>query len=164
MEFLYEDFNEIINVVNQFLSPFELTCEFNEDFAYFPMYNLVGISLITIDRASRNFLHFVEDEFNDVHADIFLWSLLHEVGHHETWDDLTNEEMNLSQEMKYAISDCENLRPNDRDKIYFYIPDEYLATEWAAQYMRDNVQEVTKFWNTLQPLILNFYKKHGIER
>ena len=113
---------------------------------------------------SERLIKDVEDEFNDVHADIFLWSLLHEVGHHETWDDLTNEEMSLSQEMKYAISECENLRPNDRDKIYFYIPDEYLATEWAAQYMRDNVQEVTKFWNTLQPLILNFYKKHGIER
>ena len=151
--------DRIKDLVNDFLSPFELECEFDTDFGYYPIHNLVSISLVTIDRASKNFLSFVNKEFGDITADIFLWSLLHEIGHHETWDDLTDSELELSAALKDAITDNENVSDNGRDFIYFYIPDEYAATEWAANYMIENSQEIKAFWSRLQPLILDVYEE-----
>lgn len=159
-----KDLDTIQNIVEEFLSPFELTCGFSDDFAYYPIHNYVTVSLVTIDRSSKNFLSFVQHEFKDVTADVFLWSLLHEVGHHETWDELTDEEIIISKEMKDSIEENENIDKDVKDKIYFNIPDEYAATEWAANYMIEHSQEVKEFWNKLQPFILDIYKKYNIER
>ena len=164
MNCLTNDLNNIKAVINNFLFPFELECDFAEDFGYYPIHNLISISLITIDRSSKNFLSFVNKEFKEVKADIFLWSLLHEIGHHETWDLLTDNELELSAALKEAITNNENITDNGRDLIYFYTPDEYAATEWAANYMIENSQEIKEFWEKLQPLILDIYNKYNIER
>ena len=159
-----KDLDAIKNVINDFLLPFELNCEIGTDFSYYYNDNLVEVSLVTIDRASKNFLDFVEKEFNFIHADIFLWSLLHEIGHHETLDDLDDDAYELSQEIKRNLQTDNNIKDEVRDYIYFNLYDEYIATEWAANYMEEHYQEVKEFWNKLQPLILNFYKKYEIER
>ena len=163
MSNIEKDLDEIKNIVNDFLFPFELECEIGEDFAYYPFHDLIEISLVTIDRSSKNFLSFVNTEFNDITADIFLWSLLHEIGHHETWDILTDSEIIESQIIKKQIQNNE-IDSNRKDEIYFYTPDEYAATEWAANYMKENVQEVKEFWEKLQPHIINLYEKYNVER
>ena len=45
---------------------------------------------------------------------------------------------------------------------YFDLPDEYEATMWAINYMRNNVEKVAKFWNELQAAIMSFYKLNKV--
>ena len=42
------------------------------------------------------------------------------------------------------------------------LPDEFAATEWAANYMRKNTEKVAKFWNEVQSVIMNIYQINNI--
>lgn len=67
-------------------------------------------------------------------ADITL-TLLHELGHNETFDLLPDSYDRLRAVIKIALKHKKNL-----DKcidLYFNLPDEYLATQWAIDWLQD---------------------------
>jgi hypothetical protein len=155
--------NEINNTINEFLKPFDLTAELGTDFDYCFFENKIHYALVVGDLASRLFLKNAESRFPDVHADVFLWSLLHEIGHSETIDDLEDETENLCREIKVHLYD-NNLPIENIHEIYFNCPDEVAATDWAGEYLMSHSKEITVFWNKLQPLIERFYKINGVEK
>jgi len=62
--------------------------------------------------------------FTLTHANWFVMSVLHELGHHYTIDYFSVDEWNKSQHP------CEN------ENEHFYEPVERIATEWAIEYYR----------------------------
>ena len=92
--------------------------------------------------------------YPDIHADEFLWSFLHEVGHIETINTLDDDELYFSKTQKK--------NENITNEVYYELPDEFAATEWAANYMRENTEKVAKFWNEVQSVIMDIYKINNI--
>ena len=84
--------NVISNILNDFLEPFECTAYADTDFAYYMQSNKISYALVITDKHEKTFMNFVTKLFPNIKADPFLWSFLHELGHHETADDFEDEE------------------------------------------------------------------------
>ena len=68
-------------VLTDFLSPFEVTVCMGLDFSYFVEKKLITYSLLITEQADKTFSFFVKSLFPNVSTDIFIWSILHELGH-----------------------------------------------------------------------------------
>jgi hypothetical protein len=155
--------NEINDIINEFLEPFELTAELGTDFDYCYFEDKIHYALAVGDVSSKLFLENAAARFPDIQADVFLWSLLHEVGHSETLDDLEDGVEELCMETKEELdAHVEDWSIESRYQIYFNCPDEKAATDWAGNYMMENPEEIAAFWNTLQPALINFYKLNEV--
>ena len=153
---------EIDNIINEFLEPFELTAELGTDFDYCYFEDKIHYSLVISDTSSKLFMENAEKRFPNVHADIFLWSLLHEIGHSETLDDLDSKTEKLCIEIKNDLNEHTDWPTETRHMIYFDCPDEKAATDWAGEYMMNHNEEITIFWNKLKIALYNFYKLNEV--
>lgn len=150
--------DNITKVINKFLEPFELKSAAGTDFAYYYTDNIVEYTLVVSARMDRMFREFAETLGLIHKVDVFLLSLLHEVGHHETYDELDDADITYSADIKATLT------TNDCDvETYFNLPDEYAATEWAVNYINTHTAEVASLWQELQPAILQFYIDNNIE-
>lgn len=139
----------IAEILDSFLKPFDCISNFGEEFGFYTASNTVEFALTVKDKHESTFMEFVGKNFPDIHADIFLWSVLHELGHRETEDEFDDDEW---EDYMRAIFNC------DSDIEYYNLPIEYAATDWAANYMRTHTAEVATLWGKLQPAIINAYK------
>ena len=140
----------ITNILNEFLEPFDCTAEIGSDFCYNLSSNTINFTFLIIDKHEKTFNSFVKNLFPDIHADIFLWSFLHELGHHETEDDFEQEEWDEYMEITKKDID---------DFTYYNLPIEKAATEWAGNFMIEHENEVKILWNRLRPRIYAFYEE-----
>lgn len=168
--------DEVTAIINEFLAPFELTCKLGLDFGYYPSDNLITYAFTYVDIDVDGFLASVERLEPEVNADIFLWSLLHEVGHHETIDEMTAKENRACDKAKAKINKKVkklNKRMAKGKKVklsamvklesYYDMLDERLATEWAVNYANTHKEELAKFWEKLGAAIRNFYELNEVE-
>jgi hypothetical protein len=139
----------ITNILNEFLNPFDCEAFPGTDFGYYTASNRIEYSFTVPDQHEKTFMNFVNKNFPRIDANPFLWSFLHELGHHETEDNFNEEQWN---QYRHFIRNC-----ND-DYTYYNLPIERAATEWAANYMITHEDEVRKLWYKLVPIILAFYK------
>lgn len=144
----------ITNILNDFLKPFDCITVLDTDFAYYSASNLITYAFIIADKHEKTFTKFVNNLFPNVKANIFLWSFLHELGHHETEDDFEDEEW---EEYREKAPKCSS------DEEYYNLPIEYAATYWAGQYMTKHYNEIKKLWDNLIPAIKNFYYEMEVE-
>lgn len=152
--------NNLASEITTYVEKFDLSAIPALDFAYYPSSNEISFSLVVTDDSSKYFSTFVKKEFPNIHADIFLWSLFHEIGHHETIDEWDDDEYDFFQQEKEKITKIKDAKA--RNMTYFYIEDEYAATAWAAQYLEEHQCEVATLWSNIQKMILNIYNE--IER
>lgn len=70
-----------------------------------------------------------------------LWSILHEIGHYYTLDDVEEDDEDDRIALTLTTSEiANNKKVQDR---YFNMPSEWAATEWAIQFVKDNCQYLT---------------------
>lgn len=138
----------ITDILNDFLEPFDCTAAPDTDFAYYTASNTISYALTFADCHEKTFMNFVHNLFPLVHANIFLWSFFHELGHHETEDDFEDREW---KKYRKDITKCTT------DEEYYNLPIEYAATYWAGEYLTNHIDEVIDLWNKLIPVIKNFY-------
>lgn len=155
-------------VLNDFAKDFGVTVRFGADFAYWYEKDEIEYTLIVPEDASIYFM----DNFNklapDLKCDQFLASFLHEVGHIETMHLVDDTEELYCQECKERISRqfTDSITEEENEALhleYFNLPDEYEATMWAINYMRENVDKVAAFWEKAQAAILEFYILNEVE-
>ena len=152
----------IDKILNEYVAKFDLSARLDSDFIYYYTSDIVTYALAAPDRGGRHFMQFVKQLRPELTAPIFLASLFHEIGHSETLDDLTEEEISYCRDEKKRILSKESYTKKD-DFTYFNLPDEKIATEWGLDYMYNHAEEVTLLWHKLQPLIQFFYKLNGIK-
>lgn len=150
---------KIDKVLNDFLEQFECTARLSTDFGYYHTENLITYALVEAETSKTSFMQSIERLKPNVTADVFLWSLLHEIGHHETMDYMTDKQEQTSNKIKNEI--MKHKRPTSD---YYNAPDENLATTWAVEYAETHTEELLTFWNKLQKAIMDFYKENNIER
>lgn len=150
---------KITNILNDFLAPFECVAEVGTDFSYYLASNTINYTLIVSEIHINTFTTFVNNLFPTIHADPFLWSVLHELGHHETEDDFEDDEW---KEYDDIVSNWDSF--NQKDEEYYNLPIEYAATSWAGNYMITHTKEVKELWNKIKPLIAQFYEEMEVDR
>lgn len=133
---------EIKNILDTWLKDngFDLTTRFEQDFGYYHNENVIAFGLLTTERNEVCFANFIDDigGYNDLG---FLNSFFHELGHHETYDDISDRDYEYGRMVKAYLADKEEL--NDYDLYtYFNLPIERTATEWGVAYMNDHTPEV----------------------
>ena len=146
--------DKLTNVLDKFLEEFECTSIVDTNFYCLITSKVIAVSLVVTEKNSSSFMSRVNRLYPDIHADEFLWSFLHEVGHIKTIDALDDDELYFSKTQKK--------NENITNEAYYELPDEFAATEWAANYMRKNTEKVAKFWNEVQSVIMNIYQINNI--
>lgn len=168
MELKYID--ELNSLIEKFVKPFGCKVEIDTDFAYYPEEKVITWSPFVMDKADRFFQGYVRKNYSDIEADIFLWSLLHEVGHHLTYEFWSNAEIERFGKIKDWIEDYfkENKITDIQERLlyemYFSVNDEARATGWAAEYMETYSERVEKFWRDFVDAYEVFLSLNKIEK
>lgn len=161
----------INNILNDFFKEFDCEVCLDTDFAYYSHKNLITYTFIcgnTFDVLFNNVINLLCPY---IKCDLFLWSLFHELGHHETIDNISDEDYAYCQDEKERIAQAlsgltreENEKKYDNiANSYFFLPDEIAATAWAIDFVTKNTYKVKKLWNKLQPAIMDFYQENEVE-
>ena len=112
------------------------------------------------------FCEYVKERFNYNIRHIFVFSLLHEIGHHKTYDDITGSVYDFCENEKERIAgDMITADDEDAKKLewqYFNLPDEIIATQWAVNYAKNHPKKVEKMWQKMKTALFEFYKKNGV--
>jgi hypothetical protein len=140
---------------------FECTCEFDLDFNYDSLNELIHYTLIVPLDHDEMFIQVCKDCREElVDVDCFILSFFHELGHYATegmWSAKDWEDYD-----KYIDSLPTNMSDNDFNYYYHY-PIEIEATQWGCDYIVENQEEIKKFWAEFQPLIMEFYSLNKVE-
>lgn len=82
---------------------------------------------------------------------IIIWSILHEIGHYNTENEIDWED---DFEDRFALA-CTNsdVRYNKKvQDMYFDLPSEFAATEWAIDYVKDNFENIMRISKLIENL------------
>ena len=110
------------------------------------------------------FTKFIKERFDYDVRYPFIISLLHEVGHHKTSDDISDGVYNFCMAEKERINE-EMLTATGKESKklewqYFNLPDEIMATKWAVDYAKKHPKKIKKMWKKSQKALLEFYQKN----
>ena len=137
MENIYLDYNRLYFIVDYVIDKYpELSRDSFEEgsmFIYYPEERIIQISNVVdeVELEGNKFLEkYLYEEFNFyIQRDkMFIFSLLHEIGHYFTFD------------MNNYDNYCKMLKtiPDDDYLEYRKIPEEYEADKWAIEFIKNN--------------------------
>lgn len=155
---------KIDKIINNFtMKNFGVTARFDTEFEAFcdEGRKLIGYTLITTEGGEGQFIEDATRRYPEINADIFLWALMHEIGHCMTEDMWSAEEREYFYYQKDMIYEME-VEEEGMNAWYHACPDEFFATKWAGDYMRNHPKKMKKFWNELQVAMLQMYKKNNL--
>lgn len=154
-------YKEIRKVVNEFTSTFGIRAEWGEEFQALPTDKIITFTVIVDEDMNEVFLADAEARFPAVHANLFLWLLMHEIGHCMTdhlWDmDDENYFTKAKAKLDEIFDDVMTI-----NEWYHKIPDEYMATKWAGEYMTYHPKKMKKFNKKMNKAMKNFCEKNNI--
>ncbi len=154
---------KVEKIVSGFAGQFGVTARFDTEFEAFcdNGRRIVGYTFLINEGGCG---HFVEDaikRYPDVEADLFLWALMHEIGHCMTESMWTPEEREYFYYQKDMIADSE-VEVEHMNAWYHACPDEFMATKWAGDFMRNHPKQMKKFWKKFKKALMYFYKENGL--
>lgn len=151
----------INNILNHFLEDFDCSAEMSSDFCYWHSKNLINYTLAIPNNEDKWFQEFANTLMPELKCDSFLLAFFHELGHHETIDDIDDDIYAYCEDIKDEIN-MEDRATRENNFKYFNLPVEKIATEWGLTYMKTHEKEVADLWNTLQPALYDFYILNNI--
>ena len=124
----------LVKLLNKIANEFECEVVESNEFAYYYEENMICVTDEKSD-FDEKFLELARKEGLNEEVGCFAISFFHELGHNETIDDVEEE------------------FDGNKDKLtmeeYFYLEEEYLATEWAIDYCNENLELVKKIQKML---------------
>ena len=162
---------KIDTIINAFLAKIDssLCAEIDTDFSYWYKPHKISYAIVIDEVSIKHFMNNFHRLAPDINCDPFLACLSHEIGHAQTCRLINEDEEiycdNIKREInfEYCNNDVSDERDIELHQKYFDLPDEYVATMWAIEYIRNNVDAIAAFWNELQTAIKEFYQINGIE-
>ena len=141
--------------------------ELGEEFCCYIEDNIIDYSLVYSD-VDLWFNEYVMETFGYKVDYTFIISLLHEIGHINTIDDISDKAYNRCLKKKEKIYQAlkEDVTEQEEKKLhfkYFNLTDEKMATAWAVEYARKHPKKIKKMWHKIYPAIIEFYNTNGIE-
>lgn len=138
------------------------------DFSYWIDEEEISYGLVVSDYDNEMITKWVKDTFDFKIGNIFVFSVLHELGHFFTIDNFTDEEMEKDTEAKELIEEGltklrrKSKKYNEVYCAYFDLPTEYTATEWAVNWILDNKKEANKLCVKCNKALAKFYLRNGV--
>lgn len=139
---------------------FYVSIRYGSDFAYFWANDTIRYSFVTVAYQDELMKEFWFEHGLKYECDIFLMSLLHEIGHYKTEDEWSNAESNRFAKMKTKC-DADTKEGNF---AYWNVPDELKATEWAIDFINSNPEKCKAFWTECRKRIMDIYVEAGLDR
>lgn len=107
------------------------------------------IIYIDLDQDDNGFMHHLKTahHYNN-NMGLTIWTILHEIGHRFTYDDIddeTDEVLRLTYEHLYEEG---QFTMAQWQKAYYNLKSEWVATEWAINYI-ENHKTLCKIFNRL---------------
>lgn len=153
----------LVEMVDEFLEPFGCDSDFDSDFFYDAEEERVYFSILSAERSERLFKEYILKTFNVNIENIFMISLLHEVGHHFTIYNFSAPELKKAHKEKEKIEKELNKADNDLTfSRYFDINIEKVATEWAINYYLSHQARCEKFFKAFSEKLHEEYKRFGV--
>ena len=150
-----------IEILNQFFTTwlhehdFDIDAEMGSEFSVDLGHNILHYAPYYNPDSAKIFLEEVQKEFPEiVSCDDTILAIFHEIGHVETENEWEDKDW---EEYEKFIANCTD------DRKYFRHPIEWRATEWGCQYILDNVEEISNFWDKMCILMQWFYTINRIE-
>lgn len=145
--------------VNKIASAFGVKVFMGDKFEYGN--GIVSFTPFYWDTLSKAHCDYVNRTFSvDVSGVYFLFCLLHEIGHHFTVENFSDEELEneiiLRQLLDFSEEDAVSV--ND---AYFNLPAEEEATKWALEFMLNHVNWVNSTSRFLDEAIRHYFKVNG---
>ena len=135
------------------------------EYAYYFEGEKIAFKLTEGTPEDELFKEFVFERFGYEIKLPWLFSILHEIGHHKANDEIEgaiydfcmSEKERIQEEMEtaFSIEDAKIL-----EWQYFNLPDEIMATQWAVNYARKHPRKIKKIWAECETAIHEFYKKN----
>lgn len=152
----------IEKIINDWLlfHEFEATAEVALDFEYVYTDSLIRVSFFSSrdDNLFRDYFYELGLRYD---VDIFLMAFLHELGHAETIEDISESDYQYSIKQKEEISN--HYYSDELVRQYQRLPDEHAASAWAVNYINSHAEELALWWNeVLRPEIMKFYDENGL--
>lgn len=119
---------------------------------------VINYSIKSFDKESeKEFDDYIEKTYGvDMSKYSFIFSLLHEVGHYMTIEQVDIQAENVLRQLIRNSDNREN-------KAYFNLESEKLANDWAYWYFTSCFEECKRFTKKVVPLIKSYYKDKEIQ-
>ena len=132
--------------------------ELGLDFSCYPTTNEISISVLASQNSVKEFRENLKSRTDIDDISEFTWSLLHEVGHCQTWHMMNDRTINHCRNIKRKID-----RGSLPTATYYTLTDERIATDWAIRYATANHKAVKAFDTMALQLLTEFYLENDLE-
>ena len=139
------------------------------DWAYYPDENKITYSILENNIEDVWFNEFVKKRFGYKVKNTFMITVLHEVGHHFTLDDIYDSDAvyefctREKERIEKAMETASAKKSKKLEFEYFSLPDEIIATEWAVRYATEHEKELDEKWKEIEKAFVEFYTKNITE-
>ena len=142
----------------------------NGDWAYYPENNKITYSLVENKVEDIWFNEFVKKRFGYKVKNTFIITVLHEIGHKMTLEEIYESDvvyefcMREKQRIDNEMENVKNMKQAKKLEFdYFSLPDEIIATEWAVNYAKEHEEELAETWKAVKEALFDFYAKNITE-
>lgn len=155
--------NELKQAFDEWLATcgFDVKTELSTDFAYGEDNEIIYFGFFITENSECVWNKLVEKWGLKTNYGTFVGCFLHELGHHHTLYLCSNFEYVYSMIVKQVIKILPF--PKLRNRIYFSLPIEKIATQWAIHYMNTHPYECEWLKNLSQTEINKFMELNEVE-
>lgn len=131
---------------------------YGNDFSYIPDFKAITYTMF-ITENDEYFIELVNKKYNvDIRPWYFIFCLLHEVGHHMTLNELTEEDLlNDLFLRQIVIPNIENEKKCGQ--AYINLIAEDLATSWAIDYIDSHLNECAEIQERFLKVMKHYSRK-----
>lgn len=134
-----------------------------DDFYCYPDDNQIFIPMIWNEKDVNHFMENIKTRYNSEWVDKidnYIWCFLHELGHIKT--DANSIIDTLCRPILTTLANL-SILPKVMQSLYYKLPKEYNATEWAINYVNEHFNELLKFQKDLRKVYIRYYKSTGVK-
>lgn len=153
---------ELQKVVNNFTKTFGVKAKWGTEFEALPSIKEVHFTVVVDADMDEVFLADAEARYPKIHAPLFAWLLMHEIGHCMTDYLWTSEDEDYFEDAKNNLDEYFGIDVGTKNEWYHKIGDEYMATKWAGEYMIAHPKKMRKFCESMNKAMKVFCKKNAI--
>lgn len=128
------------------------------DFGYYASNCGISYSLLSTDTITKSWEHLMRELKCPYYIDPFYTSFLHELGHDQTLHLLEEDEIAYTEDAEKYLCNTEEVDIFEANMIYYHLPREIIATEWAIDFIKINPDAVKELIDTTQPAIKELMK------
>ena len=126
-------------------------CGQEESFGYYEISDTIAYTLTMRQTAIDSWERLMEEQDCPIKVNQFYTSFLHELGHAETLHWVSEEERAYCEDREIQLANMADI--SRADFLYYHLPREIIATQWAMRYMRENIEAIRELVETTAPLL-----------